>query len=591
MRRRIVILYLVLAVIVSSLVAYVIYRYSFEMYIREIKTGLRNEAILINRIIDNRNRSEITDGFLKELSVILIPKDKKSEYNIASRRITLIDREGNVLADSDFNSKDMDNHKNRKEFIAALKNGIGVDVRKSETSGTSLFYLAYMSRELDALVRLSASVEHIDGIRNTILIYAVITILAGMVLSFLIALKMSNYVIKPIARLVREYGGNQQDNEDEEDEVGQLSSTLSSMTRRIESIIKELTDRNARVDTIINSLDDGLIAVDRSMNIIMINPIACKIFDVADKYEFIGTPLVQVIKNRQINDFLIKAIAGNKVIIDEICLLYSGKRYYSIRVSPIFPMDNQTANSGALAYINDITQVRKLEEMRSEFVSNVTHELKTPLTSIQGFVETLKTGAINNPDVAEKFLDIIDIETDRLRKLINDILELSEIESMNKDNERQMLSLNLLVQEIESILYNSLQEKRIEFENKVPPDVMLEANRHRIKQLLINLVDNAIKYNRPKGKIAVSTNITSGNLEIHVRDTGIGISQDHMVRIFERFYRVDKGRSREMGGTGLGLSIVKHITQLYGGSIRVESEEGKGSDFIAAFPLPKNMLQ
>ncbi|MCX7773979.1 MAG: ATP-binding protein, partial [Clostridia bacterium] len=369
------------------------------------------------------------------------------------------------------------------------------------------------------------------------------------------------------------------------DELGQLSLTLSSMTSQIESIITELKDRNARVDTIINSMGSGLIAVDRFMRIITINPVAGELFGVSGNTPHIGVPLVQIIRNRLLNDLLWKSILNNQVFHEEVQIYQSGKRILAIHISPIYPMDGRSPNSGALAYINDITQIRKLEEMRSEFVSNVTHELKTPLTSIRGFVETLKNGAMRDENVADKFLDIIDLEADRLSSLINDILELSEIEGMKREHEPDTFKLQPLVQEVESILVNTAKDKGVHFELNVGEDVTITANRNRMKQLLINLMDNAVKYNKRDGTIWVWTENQKNRVEIHVKDTGIGIPEDKQTRIFERFYRVDKGRSREMGGTGLGLSIVKHIANLYNGSIKVLSEEGKGSEFIVSLPL------
>ncbi len=594
MRYRIVALYLVLAVMVSSMVAYIIYRYSSEMYIRETENGLQHEALLISRILKEMDQKEITDAFLKELSGLVTSRDLDVEGVKPARRITLIERTGKVLADSNVSSKTMENHLDRVEVLKALEGGIGINIRRSETTGINLIYLAFYSVDLDAIIRISASVEHINNIRDTVLFYAIIAIGVAMVLSSLIALKLSEYVVRPVARLVKEYGGVQETSMSStrrKDEVGQLSNTLSSMTRHIEDIIKELKERNARVDTIINSMNNGLIAVDRSMHILMINPIANKLFGATEMSDFVGMPLVQVIRNRQINELLAKAITNNKVLSDELQLYKNGKRILQVHVSPIYPTDNRTMNTGALAFINDITQVRKLEEMRSEFVSNVTHELKTPLTSIQGFVETLKEGAVNDPSVAEKFLDIIDIEADRLRSLINDILQLSEIESMKQDNEKQLFELCPLVEEVESMLANAASDKNVTLYNQTPSPLVLETDRHRMKQLLINLVDNAIKYNKPGGQVTVWAETVGPSLEIHVKDTGIGIPADHTDRIFERFYRVDKGRSRAMGGTGLGLSIVKHIAQLYGGSVRVESVEGKGSDFIVTLPYTVPFLR
>lgn len=588
MRRRIVALYIVLAVLATSLVAFVTYRYSSITYIKEIETSLKHESVLIARIIKIKNLDEISDGFLKDLSESLVSQDLNSKTAFEPRRITIINIEGKVLADSSVNSTLMENHSDRIEFIYAIKNGSGTDIRKSETTNHDLIYYAYFSPELDLVVRVSGSVQQIDDIRNTILLYSVISVLVAILISALVAISLSRYILKPISRLVNEYGGlikTKSENWKSKDEVNQLSLTLSSMTQHIEDTIKELQDRNASVNNIINNMDNGLIAVDRSISIIMINAVTKKLFGVKDNTVQTGVPLVHIIRNRQINDLLLKAVVENKSIDDEIYLYQNGKRILSVHAVPIYSTDNHRRNMGALAYISDITQVRKLEDMRSEFVSNVTHELKTPLTSIQGFVETLKNGAVSDPAVAEKFLDIIDIETDRLCTLINDIMALSEIEGYKQDNERQTFGLLDLAKEVRSMLENSAEEKGITIEIMIDQDCRLDANRNRIKQLLINLIDNAIKYNKHGGYVTVFTAQQGNRVEIHVKDTGIGVPNEHKDRIFERFYRVDKGRSREMGGTGLGLSIVKHIAQLYGGNVRVESQEGMGSDFIITLPV------
>lgn len=227
-----------------------------------------------------------------------------------------------------------------------------------------------------------------------------------------------------------------------------------------------------------------------------------------------------------------------------------------------------------------------MEQIRTEFVSNVTHELKTPLTSIRGFVETLKNGAIEDTSVAVKFLDIIDIEAERLYTLINDILQLSEIEAMQKDEGIIEMDLRQIIDEVVLILKSSADKKNITLEvSSTPSQIQVIANRNRIKQMLINLIDNAIKYNVENGKVDIKVEKHNGNTIISIKDTGIGIPKIHHSRIFERFYRVDKGRSRNMGGTGLGLSIVKHIVNLYSGDINIISEPGKGTEFVVKLPL------
>lgn len=589
MRRRIFVLYIVLALMVSSVVAFITYRYSADLYMSQTQNALQHQVLLVRELLQETDRYEITDTQLNALIKLMHSMDADKSHIDADRRITLIDVTGRVLADSNGSSEDMANHKNRKEFIEALSTGLGYEIRESETTHKQSLYLACFSEKLNAVVRISTPVDYINHIRNTIIIYTVVAVLIALILSSPLVIKFSDYVVRPLARLVRDYGGgaygkNQKGEKTEKDEIGQLSLTLNSMTRYLEDVLKELKDRNDSVNAIINSMDNGLIAVDQSMHILMMNPVAHEILGIPERPVEIGVPLVQIVRHRQINELLNRAIAKNMVINDEIHLFQGGKRVLWIHVAPINPMDNENMNSGALAFINDITQVRKLEEMRSEFVANVTHELKTPLTSIHGFVETLKAGAINDPSVAEKFLDIIDIEADRLKTLINDILELSEIENMKHEREREVIFLRPLVEDVISMLSNTAAEQGITIYNEIPESHRIDANPHRIKQLFINLLDNALKYNKEGGSVWVSSQLKSGVMELHVKDTGIGIPAEHTGRIFERFYRVDKGRSRKMGGTGLGLSIVKHIAQLYGGSVHVESEEGVGSDFIVSLP-------
>ncbi len=233
--------------------------------------------------------------------------------------------------------------------------------------------------------------------------------------------------------------------------------------------------------------------------------------------------------------------------------------------------------------IQDITDIRKLETMRKDFVSNVTHELNTPLTSIRGFVDTLKHGAIGDEKIANRFLDIIDIETERLSLLIQDILSLSAIENTGQDKDIAVYEIGEIIEEVLDILELKIKEKNIKIVTDVKEGVTYRCNRDRIKQLFINLLDNAIKYTE-KGQVGITCCEDEQGIKIDIWDTGIGIEEEHIPRLFERFYRVDKGRSRNMGGTGLGLSIVKHIVELYKGHIEVISHVGKGSRFTIHLP-------
>lgn len=586
MRRRILVFTLILVTLISSIVAFIAYDSASRIYFDEVSRDLRHDASFISYILASEDwvgKNKINDAEIKALAVLTGDENTGTPNE---RRVTIIASDGKVLADTFAESAKMENHAGRPEVMEALKNGAGSEIRNSATIGEKFMYLATYSPGLGLIIRVAAPVNSLDVIRNSIILNALGTILLAVVITLFIARYFSSYLTMPVARLADRYGKSKAatDKADrrKRDEIGLLSETLEDMTKRVEGIILELKDRNARVNTIINSMENGLVAVDRDMRVITINPPAKKIFDETERADEIGKPLIQVIRNRKLYDMLEESVRTDNAVRDEEVMYHGGKHVVSITVSPIYAEDRMNGNTGALAFINDITALRRLEEMRTDFVSNVTHELKTPLTSIRGFVETLKNGALEDRTVSEKFLDIIDIEADRLSNLINDILELSEIENMKQDQALSPFMLKDLACEVAQMLEREAGEKQVKFDIAVNPEVALNANRDRIKQLLINLMDNAVKYNKPGGSVEVWAERSQGTVHIHVRDTGIGISEENRQRIFERFYRVDKGRSREMGGTGLGLSIVKHIAGLYGGSARVLSEEGKGSEFIVS---------
>ncbi|GAE87117.1 sensor histidine kinase [Acetivibrio straminisolvens] len=321
--------------------------------------------------------------------------------------------------------------------------------------------------------------------------------------------------------------------------------------------------------------------MDNNNKVILINPAASGVFNLDADAKVVGDDIKHHIRNNQINLLLREAIEKNKPLESEVII---DDRVLLVSTSPIRPKNSDLDNSGGIVFIQDITKVRKLEQLRTEFVSNVTHELKTPITSIRGFIETLKNGSINNPVVATRFLEIIDIEAERLHELINDILLLSEIETKMKDTNLESFDLKIMVDDVFKVMENIAKEKSISLINEVKDEIFMKANINRMKQLVMNLVDNGIKYNRQNGTVLVDGHREEGKVVISVKDTGIGIPQAHIPRIFERFYRVDRGRSRGMGGTGLGLSIVKHIVNLYNGDIKVNSIVGEGTEFIIKIP-------
>ncbi|MGE5330030.1 MAG: ATP-binding protein [Deltaproteobacteria bacterium] len=335
------------------------------------------------------------------------------------------------------------------------------------------------------------------------------------------------------------------------------------------------------LELIVNSISNGIIAVDRNLKTILVNPFACTILNISSNRQTLGIKIQELINDEGICSLLEKSILEDCSFFEEITIDNDSK----ILSTSINPIKSDLEIIGAVLFLQDITKMRNIEKMGKEFVSNVSHELKTPLTSIRGFIETLKNGAINDHAVAYKFLDIIDIEAERLFFLINDILALSEIETMKQDANLSSINLEEIISDSVTVLQGQAEKKNISINYDIEPNLKLKVSKHKLMQLVLNLMDNSIKYSPDYSWIKINARKSANSIIISFKDSGIGISKEHQTRIFERFYRVDKGRSRSLGGTGLGLSIVKHIVDIYNGTITLNSEVGKGTEFIVTFPV------
>ena len=361
-----------------------------------------------------------------------------------------------------------------------------------------------------------------------------------------------------------------------------LSNKLSIF--QSDNNLGELEDKNIKLRSILKSISNGVVALGNDGEILLINEVAKNIFDCVHE-ELYGIKIEVAIKNEKILNCIKILITNKKSIVANIEDEY--KKFYKIKVDPIYLKHIDGTIMGSIINIEDITEHVKLDKLRSDFVANVTHELKTPLTSINGFVETLK----NNEDIDKKdrdrFLDIIEMESDRLRRLIDDILILSFIENNRKDKNGkiQTVSLNEIFFEVYDLTLNLAKNKNIQFEYEIPKDdILVIFNKDYIKQILINLIDNAIKYTPENKKIKVMIVEYENTIQIKVKDNGMGIHKKEIARIFERFYRIDKARSRKIGGTGLGLAIVKHILISLNGTITVDSKPNEGSEFVVTLP-------
>ena len=368
----------------------------------------------------------------------------------------------------------------------------------------------------------------------------------------------------------------------------QDAEVFNAIIGRIQDRVQKQATRNHALNVVMNQMQNGIIAVDENLKVMLVTPVAKKLLGIIGNPE--GRLISDTSKDVKLDDVFNEAMRQGGVYTNEVAARTAvGRGHRPLRLY-VSPMRNDGKVVGALAMVEDITEIRRLERVRTDFAANVSHELKTPLTSIRGFVETLQNGAIDNPPMAHKFLRIIMMETERLTRLINDILSISKLESGEDEVSVERLRLDKMAFDVADMLSIHAGEKEVTINchmNKEPVNIM--GNSDRVEQMLINLIENAIKYNKPGGSVTVQVFSNGIEANIAISDTGIGIAEENLPRLFERFYRVDKGRSRQMGGTGLGLAIVKHIIRSMGGEIEVHSKLGEGTEFLITLPLaPKD---
>ncbi|MFD3156481.1 two-component system histidine kinase PnpS [Haloimpatiens sp. FM7330] len=500
-----------------------------------------------------------------------------SNYKDSKIRITYIDKQGKVLFDSVADSNAMDNHSKRKEVQVARVKGEGYDKRTSKSTGKNTIYYASVLED-KYIIRSSMSMDVIGNFTTSYLRYYFLVVILVFCIAVLFSNKLSYIIIKPVKDLdfttsrIAKGELNRRVNVTSQDEIGELGKNFNKMADELQYSLNDSIEKQTRLEAILRSMDSGIIAIDRNFKIIMINPYAEKIFDIDTNT--IGKNLLDTIRNYDLE----KIFISSNNDYNEIKITWPSERILRIKTADII---NRSEHIGTVAVVQDITDIRKLENIRSQFVANVSHELKTPLTSIKGFAETLKY--VDDSQTRNKFLNIINDEAERLTRLISDILVLSDIEQY-RDNKEEYINVNNIIDNICSLIKNMAEKKGIELNivgNKVPP---ILGNVDRFKQMMINLIDNAIKYSERGDKVYIGTKKEKNFCTIWVKDTGMGIQEEHIARLFERFYRVDKARSRSKGGTGLGLAIVKHIVLGLNGTIEVESEVGVGSKFIIKVP-------
>ncbi|MBI3999352.1 MAG: HAMP domain-containing protein [Candidatus Omnitrophica bacterium] len=363
------------------------------------------------------------------------------------------------------------------------------------------------------------------------------------------------------------------------DEFKELADAMNQMAFAIKERIADIQGEQTKTSTILENMLEGVIAVDSNKKVLLTNPSADFIFNLK-KGLSTGKNVLEVVRNPKIDQILDQAIKKQTMVTEEIEVHLPERKI--LRANAVGIPKRESNLSGILVFYN-ITEIKKLERLRQDFVANVSHELKTPLTSIKGFIETLSAEALAIPDRAKGFLKMMEGDAERLTRLIGDLLELSKIESKEAKLKLEPINLKEEIDKVLATFESRIREKGITVKNQV--NFQVQADRDRLKQILINLIENAIKFNQSDGQIIFQSEPLGDQIKISVEDTGIGIPGEMTSRIFERFFRVDKARSRELGGTGLGLSIVKHLVEAHGGAVWCESEVDGGSKFFFTLPI------
>jgi two-component system phosphate regulon sensor histidine kinase PhoR len=430
----------------------------------------------------------------------------------------------------------------------------------------------------------------ISSLQTSFLLASLVGLLFVLPLTFLV-LRALTEPVRSLMERIQQWAPGSPDREmtgEERDELERASKAITGIEHQLREKVEEISRGRDYLETVLKGMAEGVLVVDGRGRILMVNDALRQFLSlplkVADR-----TPL-EIIRNAELEGAIRKVIQEGKSTTFELNLPPPGGKTFEIHVVGILPSpDGQKREGdevkGAIAVFHDITRLKELERIRQDFVANVSHELRTPLTTIKGYAETLLEGALKE-EVASQFVQVIKRHTDRLTKIVEDLLTLSRIESREFQLAMEPCALSDLIGEVLDVVREPAKKKRISFlHDKLASPLIARGDPHYLEQVFINLLDNAIKYGREGGKVTISTVEKSPTeIEISVQDDGTGIPKEDLPRIFERFYRVDKGRSQELGGTGLGLSIVKHIVQAHGGRVWVESKLGEGSVFYFTLP-------
>jgi len=557
-----------------------------EFYYRQVESDLETRARLVERLLADRRLSADNTADLES--------ELKSLGQSSDTRITVILPSGKVIADSERNPSTMENHRNRPEIRKAFTGRTGVSRRLSPTLGITMIYVAIPLREQGSIVgvvRTSLAATGIDArpvalYRHVLLGTLLVAVLAGLV--SLIVVRRIGHPLRQIRYAAARLAAGDLDSRvrpPDTEELGSLADTLNSMAAQLGSQMRTITQQAGEQRAILASMNECVIALDNDDRIMLLNPAAEELLGVTLE-QVKGKTIQEAVRNPALQRFVGESCTDDAPVESEI--VFHGAQDRILQAVGAGLLDHDGSRIGALVVLNDVTQMRKLENIRRDFVANVSHELKTPITSIRGFVETLRHG-IDDPAKTQEFLAIVEKQAGRLQSIIEDLLMLSEIEQQADAAEipMQPLSIRSVLHSAVTMCQTKANDSEVELTLDCGDAFEIRGNSRLLEQAVTNLLDNAIKYSRG-GRVTVSAERDVDELIVRVSDTGCGIEEEHLPRLFERFYRVDKARSRNLGGTGLGLAIVKHIVQAHKGHVEVESTPGEGSTFSIHLPAAES---
>lgn len=578
---RLILTYLVMIVVAIGVVGLFVVRPLEDVATNQIARGLEAQARLI--------APEVVPRLVAPDRLQALAQEARRQIEA---RVTVIDRTGTVLAESDRRPETMENHADRPEVQAAFAGKTGISIRHSASVGRDLLYVAIPLKEeggITGVLRVALPLAEIEQTMSTIQRTVALAIVGALGIAILLSIWMARRVSRPVTTMVgaahEMAGGNlgRRVAVPTEEELATLARAFNTMAEKLQEKIQDLEREQATRASILESMAEGLVAVDRQGRILLMNASARRIFRLApDARE--ERRLLEVIRHPDLMALIEECDRSPEGMV---C-----RRELMLQTPPMtlmveaVPFRKGAEPSGILVVFHDVTELRHLERVRQEFITNVSHELRTPLTAIRGYVETLMEGAVEEPGRARSFLEVVARHGERMSRLIDDLLDLSNIEGGQVHLERKPVPLAEVAEQVCTLHQEAASNKGISLSLEMPVDLpAVLADRDRLQQILINLIDNALKFTSAGQVRLLAHKASASHVQVTIADSGIGIPSTDLARITERFYRVDQARSRELGGIGLGLSIVKHLVHAHGGELHIESELGRGTRVSFTLPI------